>query len=95
MTIPEAMEVAGTEHGVFFLLTAYIETLHYYEASRAALHPRVIGLPLGGTEDVAARLQLLHVLSAPGAAAPWPLIEEAIDVFSAASRRLSVLHTRA
>jgi hypothetical protein len=99
MTIDEALEAANSEHVVFFLLTAYVETLHYYEQTRAAFPPRVLRLPLKSEADVAGRLRALHDTAKKhgGESAVLSLImKEAVEVFTAASQRLAVLaaHTR-
>jgi hypothetical protein len=94
MLITHALDLAKSEHVVLFLLTAYVDTLHYYEENLSALHPQVTGLPLTGRADVAARLRVLRDAQHRGdghARAVPALVQEVIDVFAAASRRLNIL----
>ncbi|MGZ8156076.1 MAG: hypothetical protein ACXWUK_12305 [Burkholderiales bacterium] len=94
MLITDALGLAKNEHVVLFLLTAYVDTLHHYEENRSALHPQVTSLPLTGRADVAARLRVLRDTQKwddSNAPTVPPLLQEAIDVFVAASRRLNIL----
>ena len=91
MTITQALQLASTEHVLRFLLTAYIETFHYYEDTRAGLHPTIIRLPIAGRTDMARRLGRLYRMVRetrgihPGL---QPVVGEAIEVFTLALRRL-------
>jgi hypothetical protein len=93
-----AIELAETDHVIYFLLTAYVDTLDYYDPPRSFLSAHVRRLPITGQSDVSERLRILrdtlksHVEDNPGVGV---IIEEAIDVFSAASQRLSVVQTSA
>ena len=91
MLITHAIEFARTEHVVHFLLASYVETLEYYETTRTLLPDEVRGLPLAGSPDVHRRLRLLRTLLDSCDVAAHDsrrTIEEAVDVFAAASRRL-------
>ena len=93
MRITEAIELATTEHVIHFLLTAYVETLHYYDTTRAVVPANVQSLPLTGKPDVNKRLHVLRgTLTACCDNADARLaIEEGIDVFTAACSRLRAL----
>ena len=90
----DAIKLATTEHAVYFLLTAYVETLDYYDPPRSSIPARAKRLPMAGKADVLERLHVLrnarkaHTQSGSIARA---VIEEAVDVFSAALQRLTAL----
>src|SRR5215212_5996364 len=89
-----AIEFAQTEHIVCFLLTAYVETLGYYETTRLALPEQIRHLPLAGKADVDGRLRILRALLERRDATARDargVTEEAIDIFAAACRRLNVI----
>ena len=89
MKITEAIRIADTEHVVYFLLTAYVETLDYYDPLRSSLPEHVKRLPVTGISDVSERLRALHTAIEQYAQSKVrPLIQEAVDVFSAALQRL-------
>ena len=92
MTITDAVKQANTEHVVYFLLTAYLEALGY--TGRASVPPPVQHLPVVNTTDVHERLDVLReALDSPAPSRPdvRPMIEEAADLFSAASEQLENL----
>lgn len=94
MMIVDAVETAGSKHVVYFLVSAYVETLHYYDETRSALSPQVTKLPLAGRADVTARLRVLSQMFKEEERHPPRVrlvIEEAIEIFAAASRRLGIL----
>lgn len=96
MMITRAIELAQTEHIVLFLLTAYVETLEYYERTRVALPEQVRHLPLAGKADVDGRLRSLRALLDQHDASARDarrVVEEAIDIFAAACRRLNIIET--
>ena len=65
MMIVDAINSARTEHAVLFLVTAYIESLHHYQSCLGIPHS-VIRLPVGGREDLEARLcALRHNINVP------------------------------
>lgn len=97
MMILEALRLATGEHAIYFLLTAYVETLHYYDETRSVLPPHVTKLPLTGKADVTARLRVFSQMAKKERHQPAVqfMIEEATEIFAAASRRLSVLAAQA
>lgn len=87
MTITDAVKQAKTEHVVYFLLMAYVEALGY--TGRSSVPANVKRLPIVTRTDVSERLDVLREAldspSGPDAALP---IQEAADLFSAASEQL-------
>jgi hypothetical protein len=97
MLIIDVMRRLNTEHEIGFLLTAYIETLQFYDPAKR-LPQAVAELPLRGAEDIEARLTaLLHAKSCAFAPAPGAtqgkIAREATDVFAAAHTRLQALRS--
>ena len=89
MKIIEAIRTADTEHVVCFLLTAYIETLHYYDPLRSCIPETVKRMPLAGIPDVAGRVPVLrNALEQHRNSRERPVMSEALEVFSAAFERL-------
>lgn len=94
MPIRDAIQELNTEHEIFFLLTAYIETLCFCD--KLSLLPwQLRALPLAGFNDVEARidglrLQLREMASEADLRAR-AIIEETIEVFGTALRRLLFL----
>lgn len=93
--ITDAIKTAQTEHVVYFLLTAYVEALGYYDPPRSSLPPYVNRLPIAGMRDVTERFRALRETldssvqqDSSGVRA---LIREAVDVFDTASQRLRIL----
>lgn len=65
MTIVDAISSAPSTHAVYFLVTAYIESLHHYHNS-LGIPEEVISLPLAGMDDLHARLDALrHNINVP------------------------------
>ena len=93
MMIIEAIESAASEHAVYFLATAYIESLHHFHRS-LGLPEAVVALPLAGAADLRRRLAALSndsnvtVQTKAG-------IAEARAVIDSALWRLDTLETRA
>lgn len=58
MMIADAITSAPTEHAVYFLVTAYIESLRHFERSTRVPEP-VLQLPISGSADLAMRLDSL------------------------------------
>jgi hypothetical protein len=90
--IKDAMERAGTEQEIFFLLAAYVETVRHGDDLNL-LPWQVRDLPLAGSDDLKARI---HGLQVRGTASDVDhgirlVVEEAIDVFRSALRRLAFL----
>jgi hypothetical protein len=94
LLIADAIKTAQTEHVVYFLLTAYVEMLGYYDPPRSALPPRVQRLPVAGIRDVSDRLRGLretldsNVRNSPDVRV---ILHEAVDLFDTAQRRLRAL----
>ena len=92
MKITEAIQTADTEHVVYFLLTAYVETLGYYDPLRSSVPRDVKRLPVTGMADVSERLGALRLTIEHYARSKTRLlIEEAVEIFSVALQRLTVL----
>ena len=89
--LSDAIKLAETEHAVYFLLTAYVETLDYYDPPRSSIPARAKRLPIAGKADVVERLHVLRNTYTPSGSIAGAVIEEAVDVFSAASQRLTAL----
>lgn len=99
MLIHEAIREASTRHEIFFLLTAYVEAIGYCD--RGNLLPwQVRELPLAGIEDVKARIYGLRLRTrgmTPGHddETARRAIDEALDVYTTALRRLASLQHEA
>ena len=89
MMIVEAIESAPTEHAVYFLLTAYIESLRHFERG-CGVPQRAIALPVSGFSDIAERLEILRS-STNVAGERTVAAAEAADVLGSALKRLSAL----
>jgi hypothetical protein len=59
MKIVEAIDCAPTEHAVFFLVTAYIESLRHFEKD-CGVPARALELPVAGFADLCERLEILR-----------------------------------
>ena len=84
MSIIEAIRHAETEHAVYFLLTAYIESLWIGDSVQGLLGT-LRRLPITNQSDVQERAKVL-MLEQPGA--EGEIIAEAAEVFRVASQRL-------
>ena len=87
----DAIKLAETEHVVYFLLTSYVDTLDFYDPIPA----RAKRLPMAGKADVLERLRILRNLReahTQSGSIAHAVIEEAVDVFSAALQRLAALN---
>jgi hypothetical protein len=90
--LPDAIQEADTEDEIFFLLAAHIEALRFCDKLRL-LPWQVRDLPLAGSDDLKARIYGLRLR---GTAFDTdhevcPVVEETIDVFRTALRRLAFL----
>ena len=92
MIIKDAIEQAGNEHEIFLLLAAYVETVRHDDELRL-LPWQVRDLPLAGSDDLKARIHGLQVRGSVFDADHRirPVVEETIDVFRTALRRLAFL----
>jgi hypothetical protein len=89
MMLADAIDSAVSEHAVYFLVTAYLESLHHFHRS-LGIPERVIALPLGGVDDLDERVRALR----DNSNAPLERIvgiAEAIAVLECALARLRVL----
>ena len=94
MVLTEAIKSARTEHVVYFLLAAYVETLDYFDPLRSSLPQSVKKLPIEGLADVVERLGAVRAAileRTPCETRARLLFMEAVDVFTAASQRLRTL----
>src|SRR4051812_16807510 len=89
MIIDDAIRSAPTEHAVYLLVTAYIESLCHFEAS-AGVPKALLMLPLRGAADLAARLNTLEETIDMPLEAVVPA-SEVVGVLASALRRLGSL----
>jgi hypothetical protein len=89
--ITDAIKSAETKPVVYFLLTAYVETLGVKNGY--GIPEKVKHLPIGNEADVKRRSDAMHdVLHAPMPDPhAIPVIEETVEVFDAASEQLEKL----
>ncbi len=95
MLIMDVMHRLNTEHEIRFLLTAYIETLQFYNAA-TQLPAGVAALPLQDEDDIESRFHELLGAGLSGLArshcdTQGAIAREATEIFGAASKRLQVL----
>jgi hypothetical protein len=95
MFISDVIRRLNTEHEIRFLLTAYIETLQFYDSAKR-LPPGVGKLPLRGVDDIEARFTELLGAELCGLArshcdTQGAIAREATEIFGAAFTRLQVL----
>jgi hypothetical protein len=94
--ITQAIRNAENEHVVYFLLTAYVETLGYYDPLRSSLPEHVKALPICGLPDVAQRLSTVQrLLERRTEHDKAGVLEEAADVLAASAQRLRALQDTA
>lgn len=94
MTIRRVILEADAAEPIYFLLTAYIEATRFYVRQNDGFE-RLMHLPLGGMDDIRARLDELKLLVCD----PLPnengiyddMLDEAISIFSASFNRLQFL----
>jgi hypothetical protein len=90
--IRDAIERASNEQEIFFLLTAYVETVR--NGDQTNLLPwQVRDLPLAGSDDLKARIYGLQLRGMPPDVDHGIrlVVEEAIEVFRTALRRHAFL----
>lgn len=97
MQIMEVMRRVHSEGEVHFLLTAYVETLPFYDHARS-LPQHVTALPLAGVDDVRARFESLIGIELNDGVAPTServhaIVREATEIFGIALTRLQSLPT--
>jgi hypothetical protein len=98
MQMLDVMRRVNSEHEVRFLLSAYVETLRFYDAGRS-LPQGVTMLPLAGVDDVRERFEALLDIDLCGSAAHrsecvHAIVREAAEIFGAALGRLQILQKR-
>ena len=87
MMIIDAIDGATNRHAVYFLVTAYIESLSHFHRGMGIPEP-VVRLPVEGIADLESRLACLHgrAPAAPGALVP---ADEVSAVLASAVNRLA------
>jgi hypothetical protein len=85
VSIIEAIKRAESEHAVYFLLTAYLESLWLSDNGNGLRAP-LRRLPIAGQSDVQERAQELALEER---AAMQPIVAEAAEIFRVASQRLN------
>ena len=88
MMILDAIDTAASEHAVYFLVTAYIESLHHFHRS-LGIPESVIKLPVVGVGYLEERLVALRNDSNTHAEAVVP-VSEVSAVLASAVQRLGV-----
>jgi hypothetical protein len=86
MMLADAIDSAVSEHAVYFLVTAYLESLHHFHTS-LRIPECVVALPLGGMDDLMDRVRALHAISTASDEGPAAAVE-AIAVLECALARL-------
>jgi hypothetical protein len=95
MIIIDALKLAKTEHVVYFLLTAYIETVGHRGATARVLPKEARRMPVRDADDVARRLRVLRGKRGGfKARRNAKAIDEVVSAFSAAAERLRALGAR-
>jgi hypothetical protein len=89
MMIVDAISSAPTEHAVYFLVTAYMESLRTFEESCGVPEP-VTRLPIAGEDDLHRRLDILRSTLATPLENVVP-VTEVSAVLDCAVRRLAGL----
>ncbi|MDB5864206.1 MAG: hypothetical protein JWO70_2012 [Betaproteobacteria bacterium] len=89
MMIVDAVSSAPTRHSVYFLVTAYIESLRHFERT-CGVPPMVLHLPVHSTADLAERLEALHC-NTEVALEAVVAVSELAAVLISALRRLDTL----
>lgn len=94
MTIRRAILEAGAAESIYFLLMAYIDTTRFYARQNDGFE-RLMQLPVGGMDDIRARLEGLKLLVCDPLLNPDgmynDMLDEAIGIFSVAFNRLQFL----
>lgn len=98
MMISDVILEANTEYEIYFLLTAYVESVRYCD-KLGFLPEDFTRLPLTGIGDVRTRLEEfrleLEKLSIGGNSKEHVILREAADIFGAALDRLQWLDQKA
>ena len=92
MIIIDALRLAANEHIVYFLLTAYVETVEHRGAAARAVPEDARRMPVRDAGDVMRRLSVLRSKRATTTAPrEVRMIDEVVAAFSAAADRLCTL----
>lgn len=96
MMISDVIHEASTEHEVFFLLTAYLESLRYGD-KLGTLPQELTRLPLSGAGDVQSRFIGIRTVlnTALESGRSHAIFLEAADIFGTAVDRLDRLAEKA
>ena len=99
MSLIDVIRHLSSEHEVRFLLTAYVETLQFYDSAKR-LPPGICALPLKDAEDIEARFNELLGAELCGLArshcdTQGAIAREATKIFGAAYTRLQTLRASA
>lgn len=98
MMISDVIHEANTEHEVFFLLTAYVESLRHGD-KLGTLPQDLTRLPLSGAGDVRSRFigirAALNTDLGSGSGRTHAIFQEAADIFGTAVDRLDRLAEKA
>ena len=93
MMIVEAIRSAPTQHAVYFLVTAYMESLRHFERT-CGVPAEVLELPITRAADIGERLAMLHQHAVVPFESIVP-ISELTAVLDCAMERLSALEDTA
>ena len=85
MMILDAINDAANEHAVYFLVTAYIESLHHFHHS-LGIPERVVELPVRGVHDLEQRLDTLRHIDRGAVQGEIPAAEVSAVIASAVQR---------
>ena len=89
MMIVEAIRSASSQHAVFFLVTAYVESLRQYEKS-CHVPAAALDLPIADREDLECRLDTLRT-GTTAAAESIVAVSELVAVLTSAVERIDAL----
>jgi hypothetical protein len=84
--LADAIDSAVSEHTVYFLVTAYVESLDHFHRS-LRIPERVVALPLAGIDDLEERVRTLRATGTASDAGPAAALE-AIAILECALARL-------
>src|SRR4051812_27600074 len=91
MMIVDAIRSASSQHAVYFLVTAYVESLRQYECS-SRVPPEALDLPIGDRAELERRLDMLRI-DTTVALESIVAVSELVAVLTSAVERLDALCT--
>jgi hypothetical protein len=95
MIIIDALKLASSEHVVYFLLTAYVETVEHRGLASRALPKEAKRMPVRDADDIMRRLRVLQAKRpAANARREAKMIDDVVAAFSAAAEKLRALGAR-